>query len=107
MKASRNVFVCREDFRYFYHLSPWLLDEWTADIELQSRMFANPIRQGQITTGVAKLSKRPEYQKVSGWYVLLPVTASGEELEQLEEVKSDQWGKYLRLFKVVEPGNRD
>jgi len=59
MKAQRNIFVCREDFRYFYHLSPWLLDEWTEDIELQSRMLANPIRQGQITTEITKISKRP------------------------------------------------
>jgi len=100
MKAQRNIFVCREDFRYFYHLSPWLLDEWTEDIELQSRMLANPIRQGQITTEITKISKRPEYEKVSQWYVLLPVTASGAELEQLEEVKSDKWGKHLRLFRI-------
>ncbi len=100
MKARRNIFVCREDFRYFYYLSPWLLDEWTEDIELQSRMLANPIRQGQVTTEISKLSKLPEYQKVSGWYVLLPIKASGAELEQLEEVKSDKWGKHLRLFKV-------
>lgn len=100
MKARRNIFVCREDFRYFYYLSPWLLDKWAEDVELQSRMFANPIRQGQITAGITKLSKRPEYRKVSVWYVLLPVTASGAELEQLEEVKSDKWGQHLRVFKI-------
>ncbi|MCK5114726.1 MAG: hypothetical protein KAR11_08200 [Phycisphaerae bacterium] len=100
MKARRNIFVCREDFPYFYQLSPWLLDEWADDIELQSRMLASPIRQGQIITEVAKISKRPAYKNVSGWYVILPIKASGEELQLLEEIKSDKWGKHLRLFRI-------
>ncbi|NBB95150.1 MAG: hypothetical protein GVY16_05355 [Planctomycetes bacterium] len=113
VEARRSLLVCRNDVRYYYYLAPWLLADWTRQIEQQAGWLSPPVDTGGLAASIDHLAaygvlpgmlppERNPYEPVSEWYVLLAASAVPEQTERLDEVLSDAWPReHWRLFRVV------
>ncbi len=105
MLARRGIILCRDDIRLFYYLAPWMLGEWTDLLLQQYQWLHPPYAPEKLRDAISTFARTPPYQNVPEWYVLLPAdsSSSSANLSPLQEIPSDRWGKYWRVFRLPTP----
>jgi hypothetical protein len=98
--SCRSLFVCRSDIRQFYAMAPWLLEEWTQDVQRQYRWVKEPFEAEAVLAGVEEILVKPGYRDSGPWYLLLPARLGEPDSDRLEHITSPQWGRYWRVYRL-------
>jgi hypothetical protein len=98
-RARRSLYVCREDFRLFYYLTPWVLDEWSRKVMTQYAWLNPPFNASELAVALDALAGSDDYADATEWYLIVP-RRPGDELAGLfQEVVHEDWGKYWRVLR--------
>lgn len=97
-RARRSLYVCREDFRLYYYLTPWVLGDWSQKVLAQADWLSAPLNASELAVAMDALATEPAYAGVSEWYVLLPKRSGDETAGLFQEIEHPGWGTYWRVL---------
>ncbi len=102
LESERAIVSTYSDVLYVYYLRPGELGQWVETIKQLRRITrpAGKIDPGQVRQFVDDLAKRPEFAASENWYLICRTASAPAQIDQLEQITSDEWGTLFQLFKI-------
>lgn len=103
MLSRRSMAACKDDIWYFYHLAPGRLEEWTARVQRQRELLRPAAARVDLTAlgqFADDLAATSEFNRAEQWYVITRASDAPETPVGANEILSECWGKYYRLYRL-------
>jgi len=98
LNSGQAILTCREDFIYYYLLLPSQLQQWMDNLHETRKILARPLNIQELTNdAIKRVSVIPQISQV---YIITSDKEIADNPQNLQEIKSDNWGKYWKIYRI-------
>jgi hypothetical protein len=97
LNSGQSVLTCREDFIYYYLFAPAKLTQWMDNLQKDHALLATLSVPELVHDAISRTKTSPQ---ISETFLVTSNKEVAANPQNLQEIKSDDWGKYWKIFRI-------